>query len=333
MSRLVPALATALASALVLSPAHASLKLCNRTSYVLYAATGIGSAGDIVVRGWTRIVPGSCTTAVEGDLTARDYYLYARSSAAHTGTPRAWSGQIDLCVRDKEFFLRVPRGYVQCRNSYALSFAAVATHHMRSWTTTFREAPDIASMKSAEDAGLKRLLGDIGVRNTAGGKAMAAALDGFRKRMHLPQNAGADALFSALETEAMTTANPVGYSVCNDTDKPAWAALGQQKGPVFTARGWWTLAAGSCARVIDESVAGRTVYLRVERETGAPLVSGPEKFCVTNIEFDIQGRERCSSRGLVEAGFAATNSGGAPGFTAHVTDKGLAPRQSNTRKM
>jgi uncharacterized membrane protein len=197
---------------------------------------------------------------------------------------------------------------------------------MRSWTTTFHEAPDLASMKSAEDTGLKRLLGDIGVRNIAGAKTMEAALAGFRKRMHLPQNAGTDALFGALETEAMTTANPVGYTVCNDTDKPAWAALGQKKGTVFISRGWWTLAAGSCTRAVTESVAGRTIYLRVERERGAPLVSGPETFCVTNIEFEIQGREHCSGRGLVEAGFAATSSSGATGFTVHVTEKGLVPR-------
>jgi uncharacterized membrane protein len=325
MSRLVPVLAAA-ASVLVLSPAQASLKLCNRTSYVLYAATGAGSPSDIAVRGWTRIVPGACAIAIEGDLTGQDYYLYARSSAAHADAPRSWGGQINLCVRDKDFSLRVPRGYVRCRDSYALPFAAVSTHHMRSWTTTFHETPDLPSMKSAEDAGLRRLLGDTGVRNTAGTKAMEATLAGFRKRMHLPQNAGTDALFGALETEAMTTANPVGYTICNDTDKQAWAALGQRKGAIFVSRGWWTLTPGSCTRALTESVAGREVYLRVEREKGAPLVSGPEKFCVTNIEFEIQGRERCAKRGLAEAGFAATNGARAAGFTAHVTDKGLDPR-------
>lgn len=325
MRRLVTVLAAAAVSGLVPFPADASLRLCNRTSYILYAATGAGTLHDVAVHGWTRIVPGACTTAVSGDLTARDYYLYARSSPAHAETPRAWSGDTDLCVRDKDFALNVPRGYMQCRNSYALPFAAVATHHMRSWTTTFRETPDFTAMKAAESAGLKRLLGDIGVRHTAGAKAVEDALADFRKRMHLPPGAGPDALFDALETAAMTTGNPVGYTICNDTAKPAYAALGQQKAEAFTSRGWWTLAPGSCVRTATDSITGRTIWLRVETADGKPLVGGPDRFCVTNIEFEIQGREHCAERGLVEAGFAATNRGGAAGFAAHVTENGLAP--------
>ena len=326
MNRLLPALAAAAFAALVLSPGHASLILCNRTSYVLYAATGTGTENGIAVHGWTRVAAGQCKTAIEGDLTAEDYYLYARSSAAHAGQPRAWNGSIELCVRDKDFTLKLPRGYVQCQNSYALPFAAVATHHMRNWTTTFRETPDLASLDAAERAGLKRLLGDIGAHGISSAKEMTAALEAFRRRMHLPDTVGTDALFDALETEAMTVAHPLGYTICNDTAKPAWAALGQRKEKTFVSRGWWSLAPGSCTLAVAESLAGQKVYLRVERAKGPPLVFGPEKFCVTNIEFEVQGRANCTKRGLTEVGFAVTNTGGAAGFKAHVTDKGLAPR-------
>jgi len=319
MRRLVPALAAVLA----VSPANAALRLCNDTSYVLYAATGAGSVNDVAVTGWTRIVPGDCQTAIKGDLTAKDYYLYARSSPAHAGEPRAWSGKTELCARDKDFALKTPRGYVKCKNSYALPFAAIDTHHMRSWTTTFRESPDLGSMKKAEKAGLKRLLGDIGIPDVSSPKAMDAALNAFRRRMHLPKDAGSGALFDALETEAMTTASPIGLTICNDTDKPAWAALGQRKGKTFSSRGWWDLAAGSCTHAVTESIAKHQIYLRVERTKGPPLVAGPEKFCVTNIQFEIQGRGRCKERGLREAGFAVVGSGRAAGLTAHVTAKGL----------
>jgi uncharacterized membrane protein len=310
---------------LPLVPAQASLQLCNRTSYVIYAATGVQTSGGIAVKGWTRVVPGACETPIQGDLTAQAYYLYARSSRAHSGPPRDWSGGTSLCVKDKDFLLNLPPGIVRCRaDSYELLFAQLATHHMRSWTATLRETPDLLSMPAAERAGLKRLLDDSGARNPAGDKAVDAALAQFRKRMHLVERAPTPALFSALETEAMKSAVPAGYTVCNDTAKPVWAALAQKKGAVFAARGWWTIAAGSCAPFITQSIAGSMVYLRVEKAKGEVLVAGPENFCVTDIEFEIQGRERCAQRGLKQAGFAATNTSGAPGFTAHVSERGLA---------
>ncbi len=305
-----------------LSPAHASLKLCNRTSYVIYAATGQLSGSDMISQGWTRIAPGACEDVIKSDLTAQSYYLYGRSSRAHSGEPRAWNGAINLCVRDTNFQFRVPFG-ARCPDAgYELPFAQINTHHMRTWTATFREQPDLASMQAAERAGLKRLLGDIGVRNTGNDKQLGDALAGIRKKLHLQD--GTPALFNALETEAMKSAVPAGYTLCNDSDRPFYAALGMQKGAIFSSRGWWTVAAGSCSHLITNPVAGQKVWLRVERDKGAPLVAGPMTFCVTGIEFDVQGRDKCAKRGLIEAGFAETNSRGLPGFSAHVTGNGLA---------
>jgi uncharacterized membrane protein len=316
----------AAAALLLTAPAYASLTLCNRTSYVIYAATAVQTANDIAVKGWTRVVPGACAAAVAGDLTAPAYYLYARSSRAHAGPPRDWSGGTVLCVKDKDFVLHLPAGIVRCAgDSYELAFAGLATRHLRAWTTTFHEAPDLPSLDAAQRAGLKRLLADGGVRNLGSDKAADAALARFRQRMHLVNNAPASALFDALETEAMKSAVPAGYTLCNDTAKPVWVALGQKKGTLYSARGWWTVGGGTCAPLITNSIAGSPVFLRVEKAKGAPLVSGPEAFCVTNIEFEVQGRGRCLQRGLVEAGFVPTNTRGAPGFTAHVSERGLAP--------
>jgi uncharacterized membrane protein len=314
----------ALLSALVLSPAHASLTLCNRTSYVLYAATASLSVPDIAIQGWTRIAPGACELAVKGDISVEANYVYARTSRAHSAAPRAWSGQINLCVKDSSFTLRLPFGTRCPADGYELPFAQVDTHHMRAWTTTFRETPDLPSMAAAERTGLIRLLGDLGVRGLGNDKQLDAALAQFRKRLHLQDAAPADALFSALETEAMKIAVPTGYTVCNDTDKPFWTAVGQQKGAVFSSKGWWTVAGGSCSHLITDSIAGGRVWLRVERSKGSPLVSGPMPFCVTNIEFDIQGRDNCAKRGLNETGFIETNIKRLPGYTAHVTGTGLA---------
>jgi len=336
MKPLLALCAAGLAFAFAAPAAQASLRLCNRTSYVLYAATASAAVSDALVQGWTRIVPDSCSIAIKGDLAASAYYLYARSSSAHSGAPRAWNGNVNFCVKDTDFSLRQPLLSTNCPapDMFKLPFAAIATHHMRSWTTTFRETPNYDSMKSAERAGMKRLLIDSGAKidtfASGSNKAVDMALALFRKRMRLSDKASTADLFDALETEAMKTAAPIGYTVCNDTEKPVWVALGQKKGAVFVSRGWWTVAPGGCAMTITDSVANGNIYLRVEKTNGATLVSGPEKFCVTDIAFEIQGREHCAARGLTQAGFTGTNTKGAPGFTAHVSADGLVATLSGT---
>ncbi len=114
--------------------------------------------------------------------------------------------------------------------------------------------------------------------------------------------------------------------MCNDTDKPFWAAIGQKKGAAYASRGWWTVAAGGCSQLLTEPIAGGPTWLRIERSKGPPPVSGPMPFCVTNIEFTIQGRDNCAKRGLTQAGFAPTNIKGLPGATVHVTANGLVAK-------
>jgi len=306
------------------SPARAGLTLCNRTSYVLYAAAAALTVPDITVKGWTRLAPGACAEALKGDLTAQQYFITAKTSRAHSGSPRAWSGPTEICVKDSDFSQRVPFAARCGGDFYETGFAAVDTRRMRNWTATFRESPDLASMPAAERAGLKRLIADNGGRTLGTDKEVEAALAAFKIRLKLQKNAPTAALFDALETAAMKSAVPAGYTLCNDTAAPVYAAIAQQIGRTFAARGWWTVAGGTCAPLITDAVAGKKIWLRVERAKGAALVAGPAKFCVTNIEFDIQGRERCASRGLTEAGFAETHGGPSPGFTAHVTATGLA---------
>lgn len=309
-----------------LSPAKAGLTLCNRTSYVLYAATGFLTGNDVTVAGWTRIVPGACAESVKGALTAHQYFIAAKTARAHTGPSRAWSGPVNLCVKDKTFALHQPFA-VRCPSDfYQTGFAPVDTKRRQSWTATFRETPDLPSMTAAQRAGLKRLLTDSGAKLLIGDKQIDAALKAFKVRVRLQPGATTAALFDALETEAMKSAEPAGYTLCNDTNVPFYAAIGLQSGTTFLARGWWTVPGASCSQLVTEPVAGRKIWLRVERAKGTALVHGPAKFCVTDIEFDIQGRGRCAQRGLIEAGFAETHGGSASGYTAHVTATGLTRR-------
>jgi len=143
--------------------------------------------------------------------------------------------------------------------------------------------------------------------------------------MKLAADAGLADLYDALETEAMKVASPSGYSICNDTDGPIWAALGLRRAARWVAQGWWKVVPGACARAIATKLSSDKIYLLVEKSDGRRLVSGKENFCVTNITFEIEGRTRCSERGLSTVGFAAIDTKGRGGFTAHVSEDGLLP--------
>ena len=309
--------------------AQAGLKLCNRTSYVLYAATGSVTGADAVTQGWSRLLPGACQMPLKEALNTGKYFVYARSSLAHSGVSRAWGGDRQLCVKDANFAMRVPVSAIRCPSDdmFDLPFAAIDTKHQKSWAMTLDEAPAFGTLQDAERAGLKRLLRDIGAKAGAidakPDKAADAAMAAFRKRLNISPKASTSDLFDALETEALKTTAPAGYAVCNDTAKAIWVALGSNTGGKWLSRGWWKIAAGGCAKAVTEALRVDKVYLLAQTPGGIPIVYGPAKFCTTSVEFEIQGRENCKSRGLVEAGFAETIVKGVPGFTAHVSEHGL----------
>ncbi len=232
-------LARALAAGMLLlglfaAPSEAAMTVCNRTSYVLYAATGVGADAAVTAQGWSRVAPGGCRIVLPNDLTAPAYYLYARSSQAHSGAARAWGGTVPICVKDTNFTSRGPLTANRCESDdfFDLPFAAVDTHHLRSWTATFSESRELATLPQAQAAGLKRLLRDVGYKlgavDAKPDKAADAALADFRKRLRLTPTATASDLFDALETEALKTATPAGFAICNDTAKAVAAATGQR---------------------------------------------------------------------------------------------------------
>jgi uncharacterized membrane protein len=173
------------------------------------------------------------------------------------------------------------------------------------------------------------LLRDIGTRiastDAKPDKLVDAALTLFRKNHKFSSNG--TALFDALESEALRTTAPAGYAVCNDTAAPIWSAIALQNAGKWFARGWWKIAAKGCAKLISEPLAADNIYLLAEKPSGAAIATGPARFCITNVEFEIQGRTDCARHGQIEAGFAETRTRGRSGYTAHVGDTGLiAPR-------
>jgi uncharacterized membrane protein len=309
------------------SPASAALKLCNQTSYVLYAATGAASDITTSTQGWTRVVPGDCRDLLKTPLASTRYYLYARSSQAHTGEPRAWGGQFPLCVKDTDFALTTPLSATSCMDgeAFTLPFSAIDTHGMASWTATLTETTAIASLDDARRAGINRLLGDLGYtfRDDDG---RDTALAKFRRRMKIVANARDADLFDAMETEAIKTASPAGYSICNDTAGVIWAALAFQQGKDTLTAGWWMVRPGGCTHALIQPLNIDRVYVHAEGHNRPALVGGADKFCVANITFQTKDNSKCAARGLSTAGFGLTRTKGLAGYTAHIGESGLEPQ-------
>jgi uncharacterized membrane protein len=314
-------------------PAHAALQVCNRTSYVLYAATGWTTDTDNVTQGWVRVVPGGCATPIKQMLTARNYFLYARSSQAHSGTARAWGGNVQLCVKDANFALKTPATSPSCtsNDAFTLPFAPVDTHRMQSWTATLTESPAIADDGAARVAGMERLLRDNGYKFT-NAKQRDDALKRFRARLKIAPHATSADLFDALETEALKASSPAGYTICNDTAGEIWSALAFRAGKESLAAGWWKIPAGACAHAVTQPLTLDKVYIHAEGHNKPNLVSGPARFCTTNITFQVTKTGDCKKRGLSETGFAATGTKGRAGYTAHIGNNGLLPSQVSIPK-
>jgi uncharacterized membrane protein len=308
--------------------ASAALKLCNQTSYILYAATGAATKAQLSTRGWTRVVPGDCATPISDPLIAPAYFVYARTSKAHSGPTRAWGGGVPICVRDTNFTLQTKLPVRNCPSAefYKLPFALIDRHNLTSWTTTLTESTALKTLKDAKHAGVNRLLGDLGYHvNVPGERARDLALEDFHKRARLSADANSAALFAALEIAAMKASAPAGYSVCNQAEAPLWLAIGLPQNGGITTRGWWEVGPGACSQLISEPLHIDRVYLLVQKKSKQVLVRGPTKLCIKDTEFELSSKQPCKGKGFGQAGFALTDTKGRSGYVARIGDDGLVP--------
>ena len=321
-------LLAAIACALAATPAQAALTLCNRTSYILYAATSAIQSPRSQTQGWTRITPGECQLARKEPLTAETYLVHARTSLAHSGPARAWGGAYPVCVKDANFSSAqgVTQPYCTAEDTFALPFAPLDNRGKSVWTMNFDEQPAMNATE-AQLAGVKRLLKDNGYKidriDGKPDKATGAGLQDFRKRMKFAVTAGNTQLFDTLEREARKKIAPAGYTACNETRDVLLLALGQIEGGRPVSRGWWTVQPGACAKAVTTPLNTDAVYLLALRKSGGTLVGGGMHFCTTAAAFEIKGADNCSGRGLADNGFAATPTKGASGYVAHIGPAGL----------
>ena len=306
---------------------------CNKTSYATSIAVGIRNGGLWLTRGWWTVIAGECKVVIKGTLTQPTYYIFARSSFAHSGAVRTWGGTQTLCIGNGAF-QATSDGSDECSAAYEpQGFARVDTEGKSAWTTMLSESPAIKSMDQARVAGLQRLLYDLGrfegpIDGVANAK-FTAALTAARTELAAPAGDSAG-LYTKLLAEATKAQATAGLTFCNRTQDVIWTALGQDYQSKKESKGWWRLQPGQCAKVIKDRLEDRTMFgfgIADRLEGAAETWGGTEQFCTRDSSFEIEDTKDCSGRGFASTGFMKIETAGRPGLTFE-----FAPRHADAQQ-
>ena len=292
--------------------------VCNQTSFITETAIGRPEGRSIVVEGWTKIKPGSCRTVLTGPLQLGVHFLYARSSAAHRGGLREWSGDQPLCVDVTGSFAVESPPDCSAMGLVSTEFRPVMIERRTGWRTVLEESNEYTASRLAPNrtplaAGVQRLLSDAGIfeGRIDGyiGRKTRRAIAEFLELKGLEADISDDDLIDILEQEAIARARNLGLTLCNRTNQRIWAAIARQKSDGWESRGWWQIEAGGCARAIDEELllVPHFVYGEMEVPEGVrkPL-RGSDAFCVARSLFAIKGRTDCEASAYRSELFIAT---------------------------
>ncbi|RYG33734.1 MAG: DUF1036 domain-containing protein [Burkholderiales bacterium] len=278
-------------------------ELCNQTSYVIEAATGRPDGEEVIVEGWTRLRPGQCRATLQGPLKAGVYFVFARSSKAHRGGQRDWSGEIPLCVDTNGSFAVENPSSCASMGLEQRGFQAVRFDKSNG-SMTFKET-DLYNKggQSPENAGVQRLLNDAGIFQDVVdgylGRETRAAITDFLVDRKQPVNTSMGDLIDILEDVARKRSMQVGMMLCNRTGNRIVAAMARFRPDGLESRGWWTIEANLCVRTVDESLITAPHYVFAEMPTpqGVRLLKGAAtKFCTSRAQFAILGNENCEQR-------------------------------------
>ena len=292
-------------------------RLCNRTSFILEAATGRPEGQSVIVQGWTRVRPGECRVALDAPLKPGVYFVFARSSKAHRGGQRIWPGEIPLCVDPNGSFSVESPPTCSAMGLEQRGFKAVRIDKRTGGTMTFNETDDYTGTgKSPENAGIQRLLDDAGIESDPVdgilGREAQNAVAGFLAERKLPANTPRADLIDILEDVARNRALEVGMMLCNRTDNKITAAIARKKPDGWESRGWWVMDAGACVRTVDESLISVPHYVYAEMTTaqGQRYLAGANTpFCTASrSRFAILGPENCEKRRWQQSTFVETTT-------------------------
>lgn len=278
-------------------------KLCNKTSYVIEAATGRPDGEDIIVEGWTRIRPGQCEVALPGPLKPGVYFVFGRSSKAHRGGQRDWSGQTPLCVDTNGSFAVENPSSCTSMGMEARDFTAIRIEG-KGGSMDFKETELYdKSGQSPQNAGIQRLLNDAGIFQDVVdgylGRESRAAINAFLAENRLPPTTTQAELIDTLENLASRRARQVGMELCNRTGNRILAAMARSRPDGLESRGWWLIDANLCVRAVDESLITAPHYVFAEMATEAGirrLKNASTVFCTSRAQFAILGNQNCEQR-------------------------------------
>jgi len=319
-------------------PAHAQAapggwSICNQSSYIVEAAHVRPVNRKNLVRGWIRMRPGECWTAVTAPLTRASYFLYARTAISHRGGRLFWAGDRPYCVDASNPFSFENPADCRAQGLSSVLFREVRISKRESWRTNLREAENY-SLPEAKTAGLQRLLLDAGLVSQGrvgqiDARRVAGAIAKFRADSRLPANATYEQLVDALEQAARRHAAKVGLTLCNRAKSgQVWAAIARRLGEAWESRGWWRLGPNGCVRAIDEPLQQKVYFVHAVLTTdkGDRYLKAPgEVFCSSPAKFAVIDRDRCEARFYDETLFTAISPQGKQGLVVEFREEEFLP--------
>jgi uncharacterized membrane protein len=314
--------------------ARADYRLCNETSYVIDAAIGVQSRGEVTTRGWFEVVPGHCRVVVQGPLDADKYYFFSRVPSYYDIAVTRFETGVRLCVGTGDFLIA---GAAQCADpSHKLErFIEVQPKSEGDdWELALAEEAEF-DREHAALAGIQRLLGMLGYEtgriDGVGGELTVRALDNFLAAVNLgsAERTGPQ-VFARLVSELRAKQSGVGLQICNETRHLVWTALGIPEGGKLIAKGWYKIAAGECVRPHKRPLEGTEIYSFGEAvDEDGPIISadsipliwdGDTLLCTQSTRFSIEQHENCQARGMTPTRFRRIQLGGAKSWTIRYTE-------------
>jgi len=122
--------------------AKADFRLCNDTKSLIGVALGYREKEKWITEGWWQIPADTCSSLIDGDLSAQFFYLYAED--ADRGGQ--WRGDVFMCTDDREFRIT---GVQECfsRGFQKTGFFEIDTGNKDSWMVRLTEAGQTGSSK------------------------------------------------------------------------------------------------------------------------------------------------------------------------------------------
>jgi uncharacterized membrane protein len=99
-----------------------------------------------------------------------------------------------------------------------------------------------------------------------------------------------------------------GLQICNETGSVQSVALGFKGETAWSSRGWWTIAPGDCATVVEGDLTKRYYYYRAEVDGGA-FAGSNFMFCTSPQVFEVTGNDDCADRGYDSDSFREIDTG------------------------